>query len=263
MEGRRKAEDRRAHASRVCPPLRRFPEAYLTTGGQTGSKSQSPGHLHLQRSWKTCVVFKSVLFLSPVNWFHRKEKRRMDTREEIAISDLEEVYIFAVWMCVCVCVCVCVYLLVSLFDCARSQLRHTGPVIFIETCESFSCGMRTLSCSKWDLVPRSGIKSSPLHWEHRVLATGPPGRSRWTSFCYFVSYTMINMIVTKSWSQSLIISLSSFLETSHSTNSWMVMRNCVSISALGKHGLGHLSHQEVVRLPLLPNVTFPTGPRFI
>ena len=205
------------------------------------------------------VGFKLVLFLSPVNWFHGKEERRVDIREAIAISDLEEVYIFAVWMCVCVCV----YLLISLFDCARSQLRHTGSVIFTEACGSFSCGMRSLHCSKWDLVPRSGIKSSPLHWEHRVLATGLPGRSWLTSFCYFLSYTMINMIVTKSWSQSLIISLSSFLETSHSTNSWMVMRNCVSISALGKHGLGHLSHQEVVRLPLLPNITFSTGPQFI
>ena len=41
------------------------------------------------------VVFISGLFLSPVNWFHRKEERRMDTREAIAISDLEEVYVFA------------------------------------------------------------------------------------------------------------------------------------------------------------------------
>ena len=167
--------------------------------------------------------------------------------------------------------CVCVYLLISLTvpglswgtQDLWSSLRHTGSVIFTEACGSFSCGMRTLSRSKWDLVPQSGIESSPLHWKHRVLATGPPGRSWWPSFCYFVSYTTINMMVTKSWSQSLIISLSSFLETSHSTNSWMVMRNCVSISVLGKHGLSHLSHQEVVRLPLLPNVTFPTGPRFI
>ena len=42
------------------------------------------------------VGFKLVLFLSPVNWFHGKEERRVDIREAIAISDLEEVYIFAV-----------------------------------------------------------------------------------------------------------------------------------------------------------------------
>ena len=27
------------------------------------------------------------------------------------------------------------------------------------------------------LVPRPGIEPVPLHWEHGVLATGPPGKS--------------------------------------------------------------------------------------
>ena len=31
------------------------------------------------------------------------------------------------------------------------------------------------SCSIWDLVPWPNL--SPLHWEHRVLATEPPGKS--------------------------------------------------------------------------------------
>ena len=34
-----------------------------------------------------------------------------------------------------------------------------------------------LSCSMWDLVPRPWTKAQPLHWEHRVLATGPPRNS--------------------------------------------------------------------------------------
>ena len=29
----------------------------------------------------------------------------------------------------------------------------------------------------WDLVPRPGVKPGTLHWEHRVLATGPRGKS--------------------------------------------------------------------------------------
>ena len=33
------------------------------------------------------------------------------------------------------------------------------------------------SCIMWDLFPWSGIYLGPLHWEHRVLATGPPGKS--------------------------------------------------------------------------------------
>ena len=37
--------------------------------------------------------------------------------------------------------------------------------------------MRPLSCSMWDLVPDQRSKLGPLHWEHGVLATGPPGKS--------------------------------------------------------------------------------------
>ena len=38
----------------------------------------------------------------------------------------------------------------------------------------FSCSVQTLSCAMWDRVPWPGIKPSPLHWEGRLLATGPP-----------------------------------------------------------------------------------------
>ena len=34
-----------------------------------------------------------------------------------------------------------------------------------------------LNCSMWDLVPQSGIEHGCLHWQHYVLATGPPGKS--------------------------------------------------------------------------------------
>ena len=46
-----------------------------------------------------------------------------------------------------------------------------------------SCSMQTLSCSKWDLVPCSGIRLGPLLWEHRVLAIWPPGKSLTFSSC--------------------------------------------------------------------------------
>ena len=39
----------------------------------------------------------------------------------------------------------------------------------------FSCG---LHCP----VPWPGIELRPLHWEHRVLATGPPGKSHFLTF---------------------------------------------------------------------------------
>ena len=34
-----------------------------------------------------------------------------------------------------------------------------------------------LSCGMWALVPQPGIEPRPLHWEHGVLTTGPPGKS--------------------------------------------------------------------------------------
>lgn len=36
---------------------------------------------------------------------------------------------------------------------------------------SLSCSMRTLSCGLWDRT------QGPVHWEHEILVTGPPGKS--------------------------------------------------------------------------------------
>ena len=36
--------------------------------------------------------------------------------------------------------------------------------------------MPGLSCSMWDLFPDQGCNPGPLHWEHGILATGPPGK---------------------------------------------------------------------------------------
>ena len=40
-----------------------------------------------------------------------------------------------------------------------------------------SCSLQTVSYSMWDLVPEQGSDPGPLHWEHGVLTTGPPGKS--------------------------------------------------------------------------------------
>ena len=47
----------------------------------------------------------------------------------------------------------------------------------------FSWGLQTLSCLTWDLVPWPGGEPRPLPWEHRVLASGPPGKSPPYCFC--------------------------------------------------------------------------------
>ena len=38
----------------------------------------------------------------------------------------------------------------------------------------FSCGIWTLSCSLWALVPWPWIELGALHWKRGILATGPP-----------------------------------------------------------------------------------------
>ena len=51
---------------------------------------------------------------------------------------------------------------------------------------------RIFSCSMWDLDPWPGMNPEPLNWEHRVLATGPPGKSLPYNFnrhhCLWVSF---------------------------------------------------------------------------
>ena len=41
---------------------------------------------------------------------------------------------------------------------------------------------RIFSCGMWDLAPLPGVEPGPLHWKCRVLATGPSGKSLFTSF---------------------------------------------------------------------------------
>ena len=48
---------------------------------------------------------------------------------------------------------------------------------------------RKFSGGLWDLVPRPGITSGPLHWELRVLATGLPGK-------YLLLFFVIILIVS-------------------------------------------------------------------
>ena len=61
-----------------------------------------------------------------------------------------------------------------------AQALSCGTWIFDLPCGMlvFPCGMLSLSCGKWDLVRWQGIEIGPLHSEHRVLITGPLGKSQ-------------------------------------------------------------------------------------
>ena len=64
---------------------------------------------------------------------------------------------------------------IYLFGCTGSQLWHAGSSLWCAG--SFSCGMQTLNCDMWDIVPWPGIepgpavlgKWSPSHWTTREV----------------------------------------------------------------------------------------------
>ena len=61
---------------------------------------------------------------------------------------------------------ICIWLCRVLFAAA-------GSLLFTEACEIFSCGMQTLSCGMWDLVPWPKMEPWPS-------ASGVQGLSHWT-----------------------------------------------------------------------------------
>ena len=61
---------------------------------------------------------------------------------------------------------------IYLFGCARSSSQHAACELLV------SAGSRT-----WNLVLWPGTECWPLHWECKVLANGPPGKS--LKFCVF------------------------------------------------------------------------------
>ena len=82
---------------------------------------------------------------------------------KIALKKKKNIYIY-IYMCVCVCVCV-FYLTVPGVSCSSWDLWslwHVGWLV--ATCRNFSCGMHTLSCGTWGLVPWPRMEHGPPAW---------------------------------------------------------------------------------------------------
>ena len=54
--------------------------------------------------------------------------------------------------------------------------------LFIWLHRGLSCYMWDLCCCMWDQFPDQGLSPGPLHWEHGVLAAGPPGKFQTPAF---------------------------------------------------------------------------------
>ena len=73
------------------------------------------------------------------------------------------------------------FLFKYLFGCTGSQLQHVGSLVAAREILVVPCEIQFFD---------QGLKPSPLHWEHRVLATRSPGKSQvvsqmlWSQICY-------------------------------------------------------------------------------
>ena len=61
-----------------------------------------------------------------------------------------------------------IFIFIYVFGCTLSQWRHA---------ELFSCTMWTVVAACGTESPNQALNLDSLHWEHGVLATGPPGKS--------------------------------------------------------------------------------------
>lgn len=85
----------------------------------------------------------------------------------------------------------------SLFGCAGPCCGMQDLAVFMAAeWDLTGCGSWTLSCSRSDLVSWPGIESGPLHWEHRVLATWPPGSPEHLLFAKWLFEELIQVFST-------------------------------------------------------------------
>ena len=93
-------------------------------------------------------------------------------------------------------------------DCTLALLRRTFQVklwycFFFKKKKSLfiylaalglSFGMLGLTCGTWDIVLWPEMNLGPLHWEHRILATGPPEKSHAVIFLTSLLYCLISSL---------------------------------------------------------------------
>ena len=66
---------------------------------------------------------------------------------------------------------------------------------------AFSWQFITLSCGM-----HAGSNPGPLHWEHGVLPTGPPGKSLFFLFWFFFFFFLVPDIMHANISESVVVS---------------------------------------------------------
>ena len=88
------------------------------------------------------------------------------------------------------------------FGCAGSQLQHTRSSVFVAAFRILvvACDLLVAACGIQ--FPVQGSNPGTLHWEHEVLATGPPKKSWYGHFLYnliYVIYFWLCRVFVASW----------------------------------------------------------------
>ena len=135
MQGRRKARDRQAHASRVCPPLRRFPEL-LNNWWPNWVKESVTWPPPPARKLKNVCWFQ-ISFISVPSKLVPRERRK-ESGYKGSNSNFWPgggLHFCCVNVCVCVCVCICLFLYLTVPGLSWgtqdlwSSLRHVDLLV--------------------------------------------------------------------------------------------------------------------------------------
>ena len=91
-------------------------------------------------------------------------------------------------------------------------MQHTGSSLFVVACGIFSCSKRALSCSMWDLVPRSEIEPRPpaLGACRHISSYFP---------YFFLSYNLLQH-TKRFWTAALSCVMFLLLRQFHTANVW-------------------------------------------
>ena len=157
--------------------------------GRHGQAPGSPADVHWPANSQLCtqsggpwvVERQSIRFISPHLWVGRETtlkssfefslnlKCKLSALEAVTFYNSGHIHIPIKMMSSNIFCSILSHfiLLAYLLDCARSWLQHGGTSTFIAGSLVSAHGIQVLA---------QGSNSGPLHWAHRVLATGLPGR---------------------------------------------------------------------------------------
>ena len=139
---------------------------------------------------------------------------------------------------------------IYLFSCTRSQLQHAGSLV--ETHEPIAAAYGIQ-------FPNQRSIPGPWHWEGRVSATGPPGKSPFNTFKIFIGvYLIYNVVLASDVQQSeSVIYMSTFFNFKDSFPKRQSIEWCSLCYIAGSYQLSILYIVMCIYQSQPPNLSLP------